>query len=247
MHIAFAGGGVSRISLSPDLTQERSNSFSGSVNFDKATKMWIAGFTIEGFYTHLRDAFFLQPVGEDQFGMQFEKRNGSGASVQGGTIELRGNYDRKLQLEAGFTLQTSLFDEPVENIEGQEPKRKFLRTPNDYGYLTFSYTPENRFNASISSIYTGPMQLVHFAGAPEQTVDEYVTSPSFTELNTKLGYTFKLNTLESGLEIFGGVKNITNAYQNDFDTGKNRDSNYVYGPGTPRTFYIGLRLKSLYL
>jgi len=245
MHIAFAAGGVSRISLSPGLKQERSNSFNGSVNFDKATRKWIAGFTLEGFYTHLYDAFYLQPIGEDQFGMQFEKRNGSGASVQGGTIELRGNYDRKIQLEAGFTLQTNLFDEPVENIEGQEPKREFLRTPNDYGYFTVSYTPEGRFNASISSVYTGSMQLVHFAGAPEQLTDEYVTSASFTELNTKLGYTFNLSSLESGIEIFGGIKNITNAYQNDFDTGKYRDSNYVYGPGAPRTFYIGLKLKSL--
>jgi outer membrane receptor for ferrienterochelin and colicins len=88
------------------------------------------------------------------------------------------------------------------------------------------------------------MQLAHFAGAPEQTVDEYVTSPSFTELNTKVSYIFNLPMVDSGLEIFGGVKNITNAYQSDFDSGKNRDSNYVYGPGMPRSFFVGVRLKS---
>ena len=48
----------------------------------------------------------------------------------------------------------------------------------------------------------------------------------------------------SWLEIFGGVKNLTNAYQNDFDTLRDRDSGYVYGPGAPRTFYLGLRLHS---
>lgn len=245
MHIAFAGGGVSRITLAEDLKEERSNSLSASVNYDKATELFIAGFTLEGFYTKLNDAFYLQPVGEDDLGQRFEKRNGSGAVVQGGTLELRVNYNRKAQLEAGFTLQTSKFDEPVENIEGLEPRREFMRTPEKYGYLTLILTPTKKINASVSGIYTGPMELVHFAGAPEQAADAYVTSNSFTELNFKLGYTFFFEQIDSGIEIFGGVKNLTNTYQNDFDSGKNRDSNYIYGPATPRAVYLGLRLMSL--
>jgi outer membrane receptor for ferrienterochelin and colicins len=244
LHIAFAGGGVSRVVLADDLVEERSNSISGSVNYDKATEKFIAGFTLEGFYTKLNDAFYLHPIGEDEFGDVFEKRNGAGASVQGGTLELRGNYNKKMQLEAGFTLQTSLFDEAVEHIEGEDPKREFLRTPNQYGYLTYSLTPGDRFNASITSVYTGPMELVHYAGAPEQSVDEYVTSPAFFELGLKAGYTFKFPILDSGLEVFGGVKNLTNSYQDDFDTGKNRDSGYIYGAALPRTYFLGLRLYS---
>jgi outer membrane receptor for ferrienterochelin and colicins len=244
MHIAFAGGGVSRIYLSDDLVEERSTSLSGSVNYDKATEKFIVGFTLEGFYTKLNDAFYLHPVGQDEYGNVYEKRNGSGAAVQGGTLELRGNYSKKIQLEAGYTLQTSLYDEPVEYIEGEDPKREFLRSPNQYGYLTFSVTPGDRFNASLNGVYTGPMELVHYAGAPEQSIDEYVTSNAFFEFGVKLGYTFKFEVLDSGLELFGGVKNLTNAYQNDFDTGKNRDSGYIYGPALPRTFFIGLRLHS---
>jgi outer membrane receptor protein involved in Fe transport len=122
-------------------------------------------------------------------------------------------------------------------FRGQKPMREFLRSPNEYGYLTLSFTPNTRFNASVSSVYTGKMHLAHFAGAPEQTVDEYKTSPSFTELNAKVSYTFNLPSVDSGLEIFGGVKNLTNAYQSDFDSGKNRDSNYVYmAPECPAPF-----------
>ena len=245
MHIAFAGGGVSRIMLSPDLKEERSNSLSASVNYDQATEKYIAGFTMEGFYTKLDNAFYLQPVGSDMYGDLFEKRNGSGASVQGGTLELRGNYNKKMQLEAGFTLQTSLYDEPVENIEGEKPRREFLRTPNHYGYITYALTPNEQISASVSGVYTGPMELVHFAGAPEQDVDGYVTTPSFFEISLNAGYTFRIERVDTGLELFGGIKNITNSFQNDFDTGKNRDSNYIYGPATPRTFFLGFRLKSL--
>ena len=244
MHIAFAGGGISRILLSPELVEERSQSLSGSVNYDKATEKTIVGFTLEGFYTKLNDAFYLQPFGQDEYGDLFEKRNGSGASVQGGTLELRGNYNKKIQIEAGFTLQTSLYDEPIEHIEGEEPRKAFLRTPGQYGYLTYSLTPGDRFNASFTGVYTGPMELVHYAGAPEQLVDEYVTTPSFFEFGLKAGYTFKMKIVDSGLEIFAGVKNLTNTYQDDFDTLRDRDSGYVYGPGTPRTFYLGLRLQS---
>ncbi|MDY0280888.1 MAG: TonB-dependent receptor, partial [Salinivirgaceae bacterium] len=118
MHIAFAGGGVSRISLANDLKEERSNSFSGSVNFDYPQQMYILGFTLEGFYTKLADAFHLQPIGVDNLGEQFIKQNGPGATVKGATLELRANYNKKAQIEAGFTLQSSLHDEAVENIEG---------------------------------------------------------------------------------------------------------------------------------
>jgi outer membrane receptor for ferrienterochelin and colicins len=244
MHIAFAGGGVSRITLDPDLKEERSNSFSASVNYDRPSEIFIVGFTLEGFYTKLKDVFYLQPVEGDEFGARFEKRNGQGAAVKGGTFEIRGNYNRIFQLEAGITVQQSLFDNAVENVVELKPKREFLRSPNEYGYLTLSFTPGKKFNASVSSVYTGEMLLAHLAGAPEQPIDEYTTSPSFTELNTKVSYTFNLPSVDSGLELFGGVKNLTNAYQSDFDSGKNRDSNYVYGPGMPRSIYLGVRLKS---
>ncbi len=244
MHIAFAGGGVSRIMLAPNLKEERSNSFSGSINYDRPSETFIAGFTLEGFYTHLDDVFVLQPAGSDEFGNRFEKQNGAGATVSGGTLELRANYNRRIQAEGGITIQKSLYDEPVEHIAGLQPIREFLRSPNQYGYLTLSFTPNQKFNASISSVYTGPMQLAHFAGAPEQLTDVYIKSRSFTELNAKVSYTFFIPSIDSGLEVFAGAKNLTNAYQSDFDSGKNRDSNYVYGPGLPRSVFFGLRLKS---
>ncbi len=246
LHIAFAGGGISRISLAESLKEERSNSYTASANYDKANEHFIVGFTLEGFYTHLRDAFYLFPLGEDQFGERFEKRNGSGATVKGITLETRANFDYLFQVETGLTLQSSRFNDAVENIEGLEAKREFLRTPNNYGYATFTYTPTKALSASANIVYTGPMELIHFGGeGTGQTIDEYSTSPSFTELSLRLGYNFEFEKTKTGIEVFGGVKNLTNAYQDDFDIGKNRDSNYVYGPGAPRTVFLGVRLKSL--
>ena len=44
------------------------------------------------------------------------------------------------------------------------------------------------------------------------------------------------------LQVNGGVQNITNSYQKDFDKGWNRDSGYIYGPSLPRSYYVGMKI-----
>jgi outer membrane receptor for ferrienterochelin and colicins len=244
LHIAFAGGGISRVRLSPDLAPERSQSLSSSISYDRSNEDFIIGFTLEGFYTHLDQAFFLQPVGEDAFGEVFVKQNGQGATVQGATLELRANYDKKVQLESGFTLQTSRFDEAVQYIDNVAGIRDFIRTPNQYGFSSLTFTPTNKLNATVSYVYTGSMQVPHFAGAPNQEEDEIITSETFSELNAKISYRLNKGTSKTGIELYVGTKNVLNAYQNSFDIGKNRDSNFVYGPAMPRSFFIGVKLSS---
>lgn len=245
LHIAFAGGGISRISLADNLVEERSNSVNASVNFDKPAEKFIIGFTAEGFYTSLSKAFYLQPLGPDAKGERFEKRNGSGAQVYGGNLEFRANYNKKVQIETGFTYQISEYKDAVEVAAGLAPRKEFMRTPNLYGFAVLTITPYKTFNATLNAVYTGKMQVLHMAGAPNQDIDEIVTAKDFVELNLKTSYAFPLKNINSSIEIFGGVKNIMNAYQNDFDIEKNRDSNYIYGPGMPRTYFVGLKLSSL--
>ena len=244
LHLAFAGGGISRILLSDTLKEERSNSYSTSINYDKGSERFIAGFTLEGFYTYLKDAFFLAPIAADEFGERYEKQNGDGATVKGVTLELRANFNKKVQLEAGYTLQSSLFNTAVQHSENLPAKRSFLRTPNTYGYTTVTLTPNKKFNSSMSLVYTGAMDLVHLAGAPEQTTDTYLVSDAFLALGLKTSYTFTSPYIATKFTLFAGVKNLLNHYQSDFDSGKNRDSNHVYGPAMPRTFFVGIRFGS---
>lgn len=245
LHMAFAGGGISRIVLADDLKEERSKSISVSVNYDKATEHYVYGFTFEGFYTHLNDAFYQDPSGEDEFGEVFTKRNGAGATVKGLTMEFRSNFEQKLQLESGLTLQKSLFDEEVSYSDELEIRKEFLRTPNKYGYATLTYSPANKLSFSANLIHTGVMDILHLAGAPEQTEDEFIKSPAFNVIGLKATYIQQLSRVGAKLAYSVGVKNLTNDYQHNLDTLKNRDSNFVYGPNLPRTIYFGLVLKSL--
>ncbi|MDD2474936.1 MAG: TonB-dependent receptor [Dysgonamonadaceae bacterium] len=246
LHIAFAGGGVSRISLDPDLDAEHSNSVSGSVNFDLPTERYIFGFTLEGFYTQLKDAFYLHPTGSDSRGELFEKRNGPTAVVKGLTLEGRANYNKLAQIEAGYTLQSSKYKEAITHFdEIPEGKRDFMRSPNQYGYAVLTVTPTKNFSVSLNSIYTGSMWLAKFSPNEDWAPNEYRKSSKFGELSLKLGYTIPVENVDSEIELFGGIKNITNYFQSDSDNYKNRDSDYMYGPAQPRTFYVGIRLKSI--
>ena len=68
-----------------------------------------------------------------------------------------------------------------------------------------------------------------------------IKSDSFLDSGIKLSYTFPI--LKSGkAQINAGIKNIFNSYQNDFDSGIDRDPAYIYGPATPRTVYFGIKL-----
>jgi outer membrane receptor for ferrienterochelin and colicins len=244
MHIAFAGGGVSVIQVSPDLREETSQSFSASLDFNRARAKYIFGFTLDGFYTRLFDAFVLEENGEDAGGnLVLLRKNGGNSTVQGLTLEGRFNYNQKLQLETGYTLQTARFDAPIAWSAELPGTRDYLRTPNQYGFFTLTILPEGKLNGSLSGVYTGKMKVPHFGGAPGVERDELVTSPVFWELNSKLSYRLHLHRLETDVEFSAGVQNIFNAYQSDFDLGKYRDSNYIYGPGRPRVVFVGCTVK----
>jgi outer membrane receptor for ferrienterochelin and colicins len=157
---------------------------------------------------------------------------------------MRANYDRKYQIEAGVTIQESKYDSDIEWSAEIPGSRDFLRTPSVYGFYTLSIMPNDAFNATISGIYTGSMKVPHYAGAPGVENDELIDSDPFNEVNLKIGYAFKIPNSDQKIQLFAGMQNIFNQYQNNFDTGKNRDSGFIYGPAKPRTYFLGIKIGS---
>lgn len=242
MHIAFANGGVSLIRIDPSLIEETSNSLNASLDFNKASEALIYGFTIDGFYTRLQNAFVLEELGTDGNGNKIlMRKNGGNATISGITIEGRINYSQKVQLETGITFQKAMYDDVISWSASVPGTEKYLRTPDVYGFYTLTVLPQNRFNAALSGVLTGPMLIPHFAGAPGVNEDMIHISQTFLETNIKLSYRFTLKTVAEDLQISCGVQNIFNEYQTDFDLGKKRDSNYIYGPSRPRTYFVGLK------
>ncbi|MBN2272904.1 MAG: TonB-dependent receptor [Bacteroidales bacterium] len=72
---------------------------------------------------------------------------------------------------------------------------------------------------------------------------ELYESPVFFDAGVKLTYTAKLNG--ASLQCFGGIKNVFNSWQSDFDKGIDRDPAYMYGPLLPRTVYLGIKIGNI--
>lgn len=244
LHVGVVGGERLVTILAKNLKEERSNSFSVSADLYHKFGNVQTNLLIEGFYTDLNNVFALRQLDQpDAQGNTVQERyNAYGAKVLGLNIEGKAMFTRWFSLQAGLTLQQSHYDEAIAwNDEVPEQKyKKMMRTPNTYGYFTASFTPVKRFTASVTGNYTGSMLVGHSAGSGvEKPVA--VNTPKFMEVNMKLSYDFPIYKYLT-LQVNGGIQNITNAYQKDFDKGWNRDSNYIYGPSLPRSYYVGVKI-----
>ena len=239
LHIDNVGGIVSMIRLADDLRVEKSQSFSLSADIYESWGDWQANLLLEGFYTDLSDVFALTEIGVENGVLIKERRNESGARVYGGNLEGKLAYKNIWQLQAGFTLQQSLYKEAHAWADDVEATKEMFRTPGLYGYFVSSYNPMKQLMLSLSGTYTGSMLIEHHAGYIEANRTE--RTRDFMDLNIKAAYDFNLyNHIK--IQLNAGIQNFLNAYQNDFDQGADRDSGYIYGPATPRCFYFGVKL-----
>lgn len=242
LHIMAVGGEVAIIELSPDLKPEYSNSFSGSLNWSSNIRGGEFNILAEGFYTTLNDVFILKENGTDAQGnILMERTNGSGAYVAGVNLEATYTPIRDLNMQIGYTFQKSRYKEPEVWSENPniEPQKRMFRTPDHYGFMTVDYTMFDALNIALSGTYTGSMLVQHFAGYIAEDVE--MTTPNFFDMGIKIAYDYKLSN-NNVIQFNGGVKNIFNSYQDDFDQGADRDAGYIYGPALPRTFFLGLKL-----
>ena len=141
LHIDNVGGIVSMIRLADDLRVEKSQSLSLSADTYESWGDWQANLLVEGFFTDLSDVFALTEIGVENGVLIKERRNESGARVYGGNLEGKLAYKNIWQLQAGFTLQQSLYKEAHAWAEDVEATRDMFRTPGLYGYFVSSDNP----------------------------------------------------------------------------------------------------------
>lgn len=255
LHIETSGARKILHKNDPNLKQETSNSYMVSFDFNKSIGNTFINFLVEGFYTQLDNAFSNDRSDPDANGVvTFTRINATkGANIRGVNMELNIVPSQQFVFKSGFTLQKSKYEEPQADYENTS----FLRTPNNYGYLMVNWNPVTDFGIALSGNYTGSMDVPYEGGqsfrndAEKKLFDSHKDekgeggwvlrkSDSFFDLGIKLNYDIKIR--HSKLRLFGGVKNIFNSYQDDFDKGVDRDPAYIYGPMNPRTIYFGIKI-----
>lgn len=250
LHIETVGGAAVFTQLDPDLTAERSNSYTASLNYAKTTDFAQVSLVAEGFFTDLQDAFITTNQTELESGVAVvTKRNGSGARVAGINLEANAAFNDKWLLSSGMTIQSARYNEDEEiwsprelsdaNADSVITTDRILRTPDLYGYFACTYRPTEIWAFTFSGVYTGSMELAHVID-PETEYTIIQESPQFFEGNLKVAYTLPLNS-KTNLEFTAGMQNVFNAYQDDFDIGPDRDAGYIYGPNRPRTLFFGVK------
>ncbi len=252
LHISSVGGEPQFVILSDNLETEFSNAFTTSLNYSKNIDLLQLDFLLEGFYTQLENPFTQVSTGAvlENGSILEEVRNGSGANVFGTNFELGVSPNPQWQFQLGGTLQNTKYDEPQLLFEGDGTPgendisiNEFVRVPNFYGYLNLSWIPNKRFNTDITSTYTRSMTVPRVIS--DTGFLELNEVNSFLDLNIKLESHFDFNDTFM-ITVSGGVTNIFNSFQDDFDIGPTRDSDYIYGPNTPRTIFLGLKFGKLH-
>ncbi len=224
----------------PDLKQETSNSFMVSLDLNKKINIINLGLLVEGFYTKLYNPFVNEIGIPDENGIVTYTRMNSknGALVQGLNIELKLKPNNNFSFSSGITIQSSKYEEKHEFNAN-----RFFRTPDNYGFFMLEWNFIKNTYISVTGNYTGKMLVPYFGPYTNPIKGELRESNPFFDTGLKLRYNIKLNG--ATLQCFGGIKNIFNAYQSDFDKGIERDPSYIYGPTLPRTIYIGLKIGNI--
>lgn len=221
-----------------DLKEETSHSYMGSLNYNYSYGNFYISLLGEAFYTALEDAFANEP-GElnEKKEITYTRINAEGtAVVQGINFEMNMIPFKDFRLDAGMTFQKSAYDQEIELGE-----KSFFRSPDNYGYVALDWDFIPGLCLSSTMNYTGKMLVPYYGPTlPDPEAGELRKSDPFYDFGLKLRYTIDID--EMGIQFFGGVKNIFNAYQEDLDIGEERDPGYIYGPGNPRTVYFGIKI-----
>ncbi|MEQ9300733.1 MAG: TonB-dependent receptor [Cyclobacteriaceae bacterium] len=249
LHISSVGGEPLFVIMGEDLDKELSDSFTGSVNYVKDLGKTQFNFLVEGFYTELRNPFTIVSAGPTlpNGSILEEVRNGDGAYVTGANFEFTAAPSARWYFQAGGTLQRSLYRNGQVLFEAENPNEaesnivvnEFTRTPNVYGYFATNWSATEKFQIDLTGTYTGSMIVPRVVS--ETGFLDLLESNPFLDMNIKLTRHFQVSD-HFHLELSGGVQNVFNSYQDDFDTGPTRDSDYVYGPNRPRTFFFGIKI-----
>ncbi len=252
LHISSVGGEPLFVILSEGLDKETSDAFTGSLNYTKNVGLAQMNLLIEGFYTQLQNPFTQVSTGAvlPNGSIVEEVRNGEGATVSGINFEAGYSPSGKFAFQFGGTVQQTNYEETQVLFEpeggGEEEVvavDEFVRTPNLYGYFTSFYEVSKAIKIDLTGTYTGSMIVPRVVS--ESGFLDLVDSDPFFDLNIKASYHFDVSK-DFHLELSGGVRNVFNSFQPEFDSGPERDSDFIYGPMAPRSVFVSIKIGNLH-
>jgi len=262
LHIETSGARRVTHQNSDDLQQENSNSYNLSLKYSSVlghTSHVQLELVAEGFYTQLLNPFSSTASVPDAEGnVVYTRINAEdGAMVYGSNYEVNVGFENSLMFQTGFTVQKSVYETEQQWGENSENTSKsFMRSPDDYGYVTISYEPVSNFQTSLTGTYTGKMLVPHFGLSEDTEVQAEIdainaghvivgekleTSGRFLNMGAQVSYKIEVKN-QYKIQLSMGMQNILNQSQHDHDSGVYRDAAYIYGPHKARMLSFGIKI-----
>lgn len=240
LHVDTLGATPVHTRNASGLREEKSLTYALGLDWksDPVAPKWRADLTAS--LTDIRNTFAIGPIQTDPgTGELYQERtNASGSLVAGLEGNLLWQPDDKWAVSLGAAYYDSRFDDAQDvyddGVGTVLSSRDYLKAPNWTAVAQVTWKPVDALETFAGFRYTGPMQVLNNNTASiNRTRSFYVFD---------LGMVYHLDLGGNHLHLGAGVKNLFDQRQKDLESGADRDSDYVYGPRSGRTFYVSARL-----
>ncbi|WPJ94201.1 TonB-dependent receptor [Coraliomargarita algicola] len=235
IHIENIGGTPRDIVNADDLKEERSYTFALGLDYSPAAFQGRLKTSVQAYYTILKDSFDL-----DESTLRIEggrekidRVNTDGSTIFGIELDAAYQFNNNWSANAGLAFSQARYDEE----DADRGTDHYNKTPDWTGLVQLNYDNDDLFDAYLALKWTGEMYVDRLDSVTEPGVEK---SPQFFVVDLGISKKFEFDSYD--LTLRAGINNVLDAYQDDQESGFERDPGYVYGPRTPRTFILGARI-----
>ncbi len=236
LHITQVNGEGQIIRNSPDLKEESSLTYTLGLDWHPVIGRGNGLLEINGFDTEIKDLFLVvEDDLPDTEEYEFTRINHGKSSVYGIEFNLGYGIADLFQIEAGVVEQRAKFDNPDPDFDSKD----YFSTPNRYGSVSLIYFNRKIGDFFIASRFESGSKIPHYAGYIDE--DRLETTPAWGIIDASYSRNFSISRSDSQkMKINIGIRNLTDKYQDDLDKTIYRDAGYLWGPRTPRTFFLSV-------
>lgn len=237
MHIGVSNGGAIFLNNAGGLREESSQTLSFGAEYRPKSYEDKLILHSQVHLTKLEDSFDIDDSGELTGSENLWLRvNGPASEVFVWENNLNWQINDAIQIDSGLSYIHGRFEDPIERVTDLTT-REFIERPEWSGHIGVTYENAQTVDAHAFLRYTGSMIALG------QDADIWRRSPNFWVLDLGLTKTFENIWEKHDLTVNVGVENAFDQRQKDLmDNGEDRDPTYLYGPTSPRTYYLSASL-----
>jgi outer membrane receptor for ferrienterochelin and colicins len=237
IHIENIGGTPRDIVNSDDLEEERSYTLAFGLDYSPAALDGRLKSSIQTYYTILENSFDLDEstLRVEDGREKVDRVNSDGSTIFGIELDAAYQFNPYWSANAGLAFSRARYD----HEDSDRDTDHYNKAPDWTGLIQINYDNDSLFDAFLALKWTGEMYVDRLDSIASDA-NPVEKSPQFFVVDLGISKRFELEHYE--LTLRAGINNLLDQYQDDQETGYDRDPGYVYGPRTPRTFVVGARI-----